>query len=134
MIAFSWPKNEIISFENIALDQAFWDNRLTNAMRHRKGIGLPGEKTDCFRLVHGEGDGLPGLVVDIYGSTAVMQCHSIGMHREREQIAMAIRNALPQVTSIYDKSANALPERYAATIEDGYLFGLDNLVDIFQTI
>ena len=122
----------IISFENIDLNQSFWNNRLANALNHRYGIGLPRENTDCFRLVHGEGDGLPGLVVDIYGATAVMQCHSIGMHREREQISSAIQFALPSVSAIYDKSADALPERYAATVKDGYLFGKSSPTEVIE--
>ncbi|MEO1258168.1 MAG: class I SAM-dependent rRNA methyltransferase [Bacteroidota bacterium] len=122
----------IISFENVELDQAFWNGRLNNAMQHRKGIGLPDESTDCFRLVHGEGDGLPGLVVDIYGVTAILQCHSIGMHLEQKYIAKAIQHALPSISAIYDKSKSSLPERYAASIEDRYIFGNANPTEVTE--
>ncbi len=84
----------ILSFEKTELDQAFWDDRIENAKSYRVQIGLPNSRTNCYRLVHGEGDSMPGLVVDIYGETAVMQCHSIGMHRERGFISSALQKNL----------------------------------------
>jgi 23S rRNA (cytosine1962-C5)-methyltransferase len=113
----------ILSFENVQLDQTFWDDRIADAKYYRQQLSLPNDKTNCYRLIHGEGDGLPGLVLDIYGETAVMQCHSIGMHREREQISLAIQKALPEIKAIYDKSTEALPDRYASTRKDDYIFG-----------
>ncbi len=113
----------ILSFDKKKIDQSFWDERVGGAMAYRQQLGLPNEQTNCFRLIHGEGDGLPGLVVDVYGQVVVIQCHSIGMHRERHQISAAITKVLPGVQAIYDKSTEALPERYAATMKDGYLSG-----------
>lgn len=113
----------ILSFEPTELDQAFWNKRIENAWLHRQGLGLPNPSTDCYRLVHGEGDGLSGLIVDIYNKTAVLQCHSIGMHRERVALKDAIVQVLPGITGIYDKSKEALPSQYAATVNDGYLHG-----------
>ncbi|MEZ4952524.1 MAG: class I SAM-dependent rRNA methyltransferase [Saprospiraceae bacterium] len=113
----------ILSFENVQLDQTFWDDRIADAKYYRQQLSLPNDKTNCYRLIHGEGDGLPGLVIDIYGETAVMQCHSIGMHREREQISLAIQKALPEIKAIYDKSTEALPDLYASTRKDDYIFG-----------
>ena len=113
----------ILSFEQTAIDQHFWNARLAAAANYRRQLGLPNKLTNCYRLVHGEGDGLPGLVVDVYDKTAVMQCHSIGMHREGEHIVAAIKKVLPDVEAVFDKSKLALSERYAATVEDGYLFG-----------
>jgi 23S rRNA (cytosine1962-C5)-methyltransferase len=107
-----------------------WINRsLANAWQLRRTIGLAGQpdRTTAFRLVHGEGDRLPGLIVDIYGTVAVLQAHSIGMHRERETIAAALL-ALEGlgVQTVYDKSVATLPERYAETITEGHLAGAES--------
>jgi 23S rRNA (cytosine1962-C5)-methyltransferase len=111
--------------------QAFWEERLANALRVRQvaGIDRP-EQTNCFRWVHGEGDGLSGLIVDLYGDTAVVQCHSIGMHRQRELIARALRAVRGvELHAVYDKSAEALPANYAKTVENGYLLPIDGPAD-----
>ena len=98
--------------------------RIRAAVDLRATLGLAEDPlTDAYRLVHAAGDGLPGLVVDRYGPVAVVQCHSIGMHRERELIAGALRTAVPELSVVYDKSAAVLPERYAAGIVDGPLIG-----------
>ena len=112
-----------MSFKKIALDQPFWDEKIANAVAFRHQLGLPNQTTNCYRLIHGEGDGLTGLVIDVYGGTAVMQCHSIGMHREREFISKALQKCLPDIKAVYDKSSDSLPERYSASMEDGYIFG-----------
>lgn len=122
----------ILSFENVQLDQTFWDDRIADAKYYRQQLSLPNDKTNCYRLIHGEGDGLPGLVLDIYGETAVMQCHSIGMHREREQISLAIQKALPEIKAIYDKSTEALPDRYASTRKDDYIFGQSAPTEVLE--
>lgn len=97
--------------------------RLSAALALRSDLGLTDDPlTNAYRLVHAAGDGLPGLVVDRYGAVAVVQCHSIGMHRQREAIAAALL-ALPGIESVYDKSAATLPERYASGISDGTLAG-----------
>lgn len=104
----------------------FWVKKLANALHARRALGLLNdpEKTDCFRLVHAEGDGLPGLVIDIYGKTAVVQCHSVGMHRQNALIAIALREIFGEkLTAIFDKSRESLPPKYAATIQNGLLFG-----------
>jgi len=92
----------IISFGQQPIDAAFWSDRLSEALSVRMACGLPNTQTDCFRLVHGEGDGLPGLVVDIYGKTAVVQTHSTGMALAAEEIAAALTglNTLP-IGTIY---------------------------------
>ena len=80
--------------------------------------------TTCYRLVHGEGDSLPGLVVDIYGPVAVIQCHSAGMYHARMQIAEALRTVYgARLTAIYDKSSQTLPFKAALGAVDGYLWG-----------
>ena len=105
-------------------DPQFWVDKLTKAAAARQAIGLlDNPATNCFRLVHGEGDGLSGLIVDVYGLTAVLQCHSVGMHRQRHLLAAAIRRVLGQDYAVYDKSGEALPPKYAAHQSNGYLDG-----------
>lgn len=106
----------------------FWTDAFKAAWRVReKALPLTAETAetalDCFRLVHGEGDGLSGLIVDVYGETAVLQCHSIGMHRQRELLTEALHAALPdRVKAIYDKSVETLPVKYAGLQQNGYLW------------
>lgn len=118
----------LFSFQSTQADQAFWTERLEQAYRCRQTIGLPQEgRTECYRLVHAEGDGLPGLVIDIYGGTAVVQCHSIGMHRQLPLIVEGLKTlfsaASRPLNAVYDKSSRALPPRYAAHVNDQYVFG-----------
>lgn len=115
----------VLTFQDEPIDGAFWKKRLEDAWTYRKMLGLPSpEKTTCFRLVHAEGDGLPGLVVDVYGEVAVAQCHSIGMHKSLEAITAAIIAAgNGQIKAVYDKSSETLPNNYAATLNNGYVHG-----------
>ena len=102
----------------------FYRNRLVQAYELRKGLGLPSESTTAFRLVHGEGDFIPGLVVDIYGATAVVQAHSPGIHFARKAIAEAIVSiAELGVKSVYYKSETTLPYKAHLDPENGYLIG-----------
>jgi 23S rRNA (cytosine1962-C5)-methyltransferase len=102
----------------------FWTEKFEKAFAVRRSLGLVGDgDTSCYRLTHGEGDGLSGLIVDVYGNTAVVQCHSIGMHRQAKLIAQAIRNVLGKHIAIYDKSAESLPPKYASSLENGFLLG-----------
>lgn len=78
----------MLTFDDIPIDQNFWYTRLAEAFRLRRALQLTGrEDNNIYRLVHGEGDRLPGLVIDVYGRTAVLQAHSVGMHHERHHIA-----------------------------------------------
>ena len=115
----------VLSFEREEIDQAWWNRRLRVALDVRRTLALTDDpSTTCYRLVHGEGDSLPGLVVDIYGSPAVVQCHSVGMYRSRQQIAGAIRAAYgDRITAIYDKSSQTLPFKADLGAVDGYLWG-----------
>lgn len=93
----------ILSWEDRAIDDAFWEVKLYGAIRLRMELGLyrAGEN-DCFRLVHGEGDGLPGLIVDYYAGVAVIQCHSQGMLKDSDSLAdVLIKNTLLEVHSVY---------------------------------
>lgn len=110
----------LLSFGPANLEStAFWIDKLQNALAVRKLKDF----SSAFRLVHGEGDGLSGLIVDVYEHTAVMQCHSIGMHRQREVIAAALQKVLgKKLTAVYDKSAESLPPKYAEAQQNGYLW------------
>ncbi len=116
----------LFAFEPTEAGQDFWNDRIRQAFRYRRELGLTqNPDTNCYRLVHGEGDQLPGLIVDIYDRTAVVQCHSIGMHRERDHLTRALLAVYDgALEAIYDKSADTLPAHYGSTVENGYLSGL----------
>ena len=106
------------------VDKDFYRKRLEQAASMRKAIGLPSASTDAYRLVHGEGDFLPGLVVDVYGETAVVQAHSPGMHFARKIIAEALVDIESLgVKSVYYKSETTLPYKARLDPENGYLIG-----------
>jgi 23S rRNA (cytosine1962-C5)-methyltransferase len=99
----------VLSFENEAIDQKFYERKLTIALDVRKRIGMIGNNNNTYRLVHGEGDNLPGLVIDVYGHTAVMQAHSVGMHKDRKLLALALnRYKLPFVTSVLSVNVSTI--------------------------
>ena len=106
------------------VDEKFYAQRLNAAAMLRKSLGLMRADNNSFRLVHGEGDFLPGLVIDVYGSTAVLQAHSPGMHFDRHKVAQAIV-ALPDldVRNVYYKSETTLPYKAALDAENGYIIG-----------
>lgn len=115
----------VLTFEREEIDQAWWNRRVAVAYDVRRTLSLTDSaETTCYRLIHGEGDSLPGLVTDIYGTTAVIQCHSVGMYRSRQQIAEAIRTVYgDRITAIYDKSSQTLPFKANLGAVDGYLWG-----------
>jgi len=112
----------VLSFRDVAIDDAFWAARLLSALEMRQTIGLADSATNnTYRLVHGEGDHLPGLIIDVYGRTAVMQAHSIGMHLCRKQIAQQLAAVMGQrITNIYYKSETTLS---FIEPENGFLYG-----------
>ena len=115
----------ILSFRQTGIDGNFWTERLLNALQVRRSLGLVGRKDHTvYRLVHGEGDGLPGLIVDVYGHTAVIQAHSIGMHRSRYEIAGTLKKVMDgQIQAIYYKSETTLPDKAPIELDDGYMEG-----------
>ncbi len=117
----------ILTFKPAEIDRAFWINRIRTAYELRQTLGLVGtDRNNTYRLVHGEGDNLPGLIIDIYAATAVMQAHSIGMHRSRKEIAEALKEVLgDSLHNIYYKSEATLPFKADLGNEDGYLLGED---------
>lgn len=112
----------ILAFGVEQLPSDFWCERIRAAYKVREAIGLIRPDNNTFRLIHGEGDFLPGLIVDVYADTAVVQAHSIGMHESRNEIANALMSEIPQVQNVYYKSDDTLP--FKASIEGdkvGYL-------------
>ena len=100
----------ILDFGNTAIDQSFFATRLAEALKLRKALRLNREDNNAYRLVHGEGDFLPGLIVDIYGNTAVIQAHSPGMHFARTDIANALTSLEGiDIKNVYYKSETTLP-------------------------
>lgn len=117
----------VLTFSDVEVDHAFWFSRLQSALRMRLAIGIADNpQNNTYRLVHGEGDHLPGLIIDIYGQTAVMQAHSIGMHLMRKEIAEVLAEVMEsRVSHIYYKSETTLP---FMTEDDmnGFLYGGSN--------
>lgn len=115
----------VLTFREETIDAAWWAGRLRAALEVRAAVGLAGStETTCYRLVHGEGDNLPGLIIDIYGNTAVMQCHSVGMYCNREEICAALREVFGDtLTAVYDKSSHTVPYNANLGAADGYLCG-----------
>jgi len=117
----------ILSFKPTVIDADFWQEHIQKAYELRLALGLTGAASNTtYRLVHGEGDKLPGLVIDIYGHTAVMQAHSIGMHHARHLISETLKAVLgDSLHTIYYKSETTLPFKANIDNEDGYLYGHD---------
>src|SRR5688572_8711558 len=115
----------LIAFGEAVINPEFWAHRLTEAAQYRLDIGIPKKGyTDAFRLIHGEGDQLPGLIVDIYGDVAVLQAHSIGMHKARHELVHALTSLKGiKIQSVYCKSKESLPSNYATDAGDEWLTG-----------
>lgn len=115
----------VLRFTPGPVDAAFWQARLQQALAWRQRLGLGQDPhTTMYRLIHGEGDGFPGLIVDYYGGVAVMQCHSVGFYRIRDLLAGLLMDLMgDQLQAIYDKSAATLPFKAALNPVDGYLTG-----------
>lgn len=115
----------VLSFEDVEVNASYWEQRLQRAYEMRVGIGVAANpNNNTYRLVHGEGDNLPGLVVDVYGRTAVMQAHSVGMHLCREAVADALLKVTGgTVENIYYKSETTLPYKADLGAENGFLRG-----------
>lgn len=115
----------VLSFRDITIDQEFWESRLKAALNMRIAIGIADNPTNnTYRLVHGEGDLLPGLIIDCYGKTAVMQAHSVGMHVERQPICEALRSVMgSRIEHVFYKSETTLPFKAELGQQDGFLYG-----------
>uniref|UniRef100_UPI003216F63C class I SAM-dependent rRNA methyltransferase n=1 Tax=uncultured Draconibacterium sp. TaxID=1573823 RepID=UPI003216F63C len=124
----------IVSFEEIVPDYDFWKSKIESAWNLRKSLGfVDNPETNVFRLIHAEGDGMPGLIVDFYNGTAVVQMHSIGMFLIREQLVKALREVMGDaLKAVYNKSEKTLPFKAEVKSEDGYLFGEDSENEVLE--
>ena len=115
----------VLSFSDTEISLSFWVSRLQSAFDMRRAIGLADlSDNNTFRLVHGEGDNLPGLIIDCYGTTAVMQAHSVGMHRQRHEICEALKQVMgSRIESVYYKSETTLPYKADLGQENEFLLG-----------
>ena len=114
---------KVLAFENVKIDKFFWKERLNKAFELRKLMGLTdNEHTNCYRLVHSEGDELPGLIIDIYNKTAVVQAQTEGMALNVKAIAETLMNIEGlNINSVYNKSSEAMQRMGKDAVEDGYL-------------
>lgn len=115
----------VLSFQDIAIDDDFWKQRLAAALLMRQCAGIADNpENNTFRLVHGEGDNLPGLVIDCYGKTAVMQAHSVGMHVCRNVIARQLVEVMGnRIENVFYKSETTLPFKADLGQENGFVYG-----------
>ena len=124
----------VLSFKEEEIGSAYWEERLASALAMRQSIGIADNpENNTYRLIHGEGDGLPGLIVDCYGKTAVLQAHSVGMHYCRKEIAEALKCVMGnRIENIYYKSETTLPFKAdigqneaeeADGLKNGFLYG-----------
>lgn len=115
----------IFSFKNEEPDFAFWLNKFQTALNTRKALGLADSKsTNVYRFINGEGDGFPGLIIDYYNGVAIMQAHSIGMYRMRNEIVSILKEIYGEkLKAVYDKSEGTIPVKSGLNPKDGYIFG-----------
>ena len=126
----------VLSFDSETISTSFWTERLSKALDVRKAVGLfDAPNTNCYRLVHGEGDGLPGLIVDYYDGVCVMQAHSVGMFRAKRQICEALKGVYgDSLKAVYDKSSGTAPFKAGLDLVDGYLYRREDFSDEEQVV
>ena len=132
----------VLSFDDSALRPDFWEDMISRALAVRISCGLHPEEaagasaaTNCYRLVHGEGDNLPGLIIDYYDGVCVMQAHSVGMFRARKQISEALQKVYgSSLKAVYDKSSGTAPFKAGLELIDGYMYRRDDFSDDEQTV
>ncbi|MBO6083361.1 MAG: class I SAM-dependent rRNA methyltransferase [Bacteroidales bacterium] len=128
----------ILSFDQSALAPDFYGVMLGRALEVRRAVGLDGgdgARTACYRLVHGEGDGLPGLIIDYYDGVCVLQAHSVGMFRAGHQVCEALKAIYgDRLKAVYDKSSGTAPYKAGLELVDGYLYRAEGFSDDEQTV
>lgn len=126
----------VLSFDDCALRPDFLEMMLSRALNVRVACGLDGNSaTDCYRLVHGEGDNLPGLIIDYYGGVCVMQAHSVGMFRAKKQITDALKKVYgDSLKAVYDKSSGTAPFKAGLDLVDGYMYRREDFSDDEQIV
>ena len=113
----------ILSFTADPQSPSFWTDAIARARHEREAIGLPSAGTNAFRLVHGEGDGLPGLIIDWYDGVCVLQAHSVGMFRSKSRICEALKEVFGNdLKAVYDKSSGTAPYKAGLELIDGFLY------------
>jgi 23S rRNA (cytosine1962-C5)-methyltransferase len=124
----------VLSFEQVTPDISFFREKIKKAIIYRKAIGLiDNPEINVFRLIHGEGDGLPGLIVDYYNGVAIMQMHSIGFYRLRTEIASILADLLKNtITAVYDKSEGTIPHMSGIAATNGFLIGKSDPVIVIE--
>ncbi|MDF1695854.1 MAG: class I SAM-dependent rRNA methyltransferase [Saprospiraceae bacterium] len=124
----------ILSFKDVAIDQGFWNRTMKSAYAYRKSLGLiENSETNAFRFIHGEGDGVSGLIIDIYNNNAVIQCHSVGCYRDVKYISTALDYAFGGgLDCIYIKSKDSLPSSFDGHEEDYYIKGNPSSTEIVE--
>lgn len=126
----------ILSFDADVLSPDYWKEMIGRALLVRRAAGLAdAEETNCYRLVHGEGDNLPGLIIDYYDGVCVMQAHSVGMFRAKKQICEALVAVYgDSLKAVYDKSSGTAPFKAGLDLVDGYLYRRPDFVDDEQIV
>ena len=128
----------VLSFDESALHPDFWEVMLSRALQVRISCGLHGgdsSQSNCYRLVHGEGDNLPGLIIDYYDGVCVMQAHSVGMFRAKKQISDALQKVYGStLKAVYDKSSGTAPYKAGLDLIDGYMYRRDDFNDDEQIV
>lgn len=127
----------VLSFDDSALKPDFYETALAKALEVRKAVCLtdPVKGTNCYRLVHGEGDNLPGLIIDWYDGVCVLQAHSVGMFRAKHQICEALKKVYgDQLKAVYDKSSGTAPFKAGLDLVDGYIYKAEGFSDDEQTV
>jgi 23S rRNA (cytosine1962-C5)-methyltransferase len=114
----------MLTFSKEAPGKTFWEDRFQLALNLRNTSSLPSETTNAFRMIHAEGDGLPGLIIDYYDGVAIVQAHSVGMHNDRHAISDALQKSLSGLKSVYYKSQATLPGKMRDADPNEYLFGM----------
>lgn len=124
----------ILSFKKQPIDHNFWLQSISFAWMYRETSFLSGDsQTNVFRLINGEGDGLPGLIIDYYNGHIVMQLHSVGMFKSREMIVNALKETLGNnLKSIFDKSSGTLPFKAGLELKDEFLFGKEEKIEVVE--
>ncbi|MCM1177519.1 MAG: class I SAM-dependent rRNA methyltransferase [Bacteroides sp.] len=128
----------VLSFDEDVLNPDFWEIMLGRALQVRIAAGLaktPEGPTNCYRLVHGEGDNLPGLIIDYYDGVCVLQAHSVGMFRSKKQICAALQKIYGNsLKAVYDKSSGTAPFKAGLELVDGYLYRSEGFADDSQVV
>ncbi|MCX6292378.1 MAG: class I SAM-dependent rRNA methyltransferase [Bacteroidetes bacterium] len=127
-------KVRIFSFSQTAADYEFWKEKIEKAYLLRKQLGFTDDPgTNVYRLVHAEGDGLPGLIIDIYDTTAVIQTHTLGMHRVKNFLVDALKEIYRnRLTAVYDKSAESMSKQENTIAENSFLFGSEKNIEVTE--